>query len=61
MCIAAASTKAFFKGVETWKKETIIKKVALVFTIFSFVKLYTRLEIFLAHFFVPLASDIGGC
>lgn len=24
----AASTKAFFKGVETWKKETIIKKEA---------------------------------
>ncbi|XP_009800425.1 sulfite exporter TauE/SafE family protein 3-like isoform X1 [Nicotiana sylvestris] len=26
---SAASTKAFFKGVETWKKETIIKKEAV--------------------------------
>ncbi|XP_009592783.1 sulfite exporter TauE/SafE family protein 3-like isoform X3 [Nicotiana tomentosiformis] len=25
----AASTKAFFKGIETWKKETIIKKEAV--------------------------------
>lgn len=25
--LTATSTKAFFKGVETWKKETIIKKV----------------------------------
>ncbi|GER44174.1 sulfite exporter TauE/SafE family protein [Striga asiatica] len=24
------STKAFFKGVETWKKETIIKKVSII-------------------------------
>lgn len=29
------STKAFFKGVETWKKETIIKKVLWNFYLFQ--------------------------
>lgn len=27
MMVTGTSTKAFLKGVETWKKETIMKKV----------------------------------
>lgn len=33
--LIGTSTKAFFKGVETWKKETIIKKVVWIFLLFQ--------------------------
>lgn len=32
MMVTGTSTKAFFKGVETWNKETIMKKVSKLFS-----------------------------
>lgn len=46
--VIATSTKAFFKGVETWKKESIMKKVRR--SILSFTCLPLSLTFLFQHF-----------
>lgn len=58
--VVATSTKALFKGIDTWKKETIMKEVNLPMCTFKILKLNLYCFLLDINYQEDYATEISG-